>query len=67
MNTLKIFVRNKWVLALSAITLVVAITLVFLPLIMQRLAVAWFEENGADRAAIGNIKSEYFYRSPRNF
>ena len=54
-------------LALSAITLVVAITLVFLPLIMQRLAVAWFEENGADRAAIGNIKSEYFYRSPRNF
>ena len=52
--------RHKWLLSLLVIAILLGITLAILPLAMQRLAVTWLEQNGADRAAIGNIDLNIF-------
>jgi hypothetical protein len=57
---LRIFIRKKWLLSLLVLTFVVGIALSVLPMVMQRLVVAWLEQNGADRATIGNIDLNIF-------
>ncbi|WP_455210235.1 DUF748 domain-containing protein [Kaarinaea lacus] len=54
------FLRHKWLFLLLLISLLVAIALAILPMVIQRMAVTWLEENGADRAAIGNIDLNIF-------
>ena len=60
MSRLSIILHKKWLFLLLAIGLVVTTTLAVLPLVIQRVAVAWLEENGADQAVIGNIDLNIF-------
>jgi outer membrane protein OmpA-like peptidoglycan-associated protein len=60
MIKLKALIRKKWFLVLSSIILVVVITLTALPMVIQRVAVAWLQANGADRATIGDIDLNLF-------
>ena len=60
MYKLSNFLRHKWLLLLLLTSLVVAITLTILPMVIQRMAVAWIQENGADRATIENIDLNIF-------
>lgn len=52
--------RNKWLQVLSAITLILIALLAVMPVVIERMAVAWLEDNGADRAKIGNIDLNIF-------
>ena len=60
MNALNIFKQRKWPIFI-AVFLALAVTLLaVLPLAMQRIAVSWLENNGADKAAIGDIDLNIF-------
>jgi outer membrane protein OmpA-like peptidoglycan-associated protein len=55
-----VFIRKKWSLMLLLATLAIAIALTILPIVIQRIAVTWLEENGAERATIGDVDLNLF-------
>lgn len=57
---LNALIRKKWNLVLLIVVLAGTITLTVLPWVVKQVAVAWLQNNGADRAAIGDVDLNLF-------